>query len=78
MNLKLIDVTEKDLKEKNSTWHGPVLIHWHTAQMIQKVLDRHGLDLHIGIQNDDMTVAHIDVVPKPEEVDSSMLGEYII
>lgn len=74
MNLKLIDVTEKDLKDKKSTWHGPVQIHWHTAQMIQKVLDRHGLDLHIGMQDDDMSVAHIDIVPKPEEVESSMLG----
>jgi len=74
MNLKIIDVTEKDLKDTKSTWHGPVHIHWHTAEMIQNVLDRHGLDLHIGIENDDMTKAHLDVFPKPEEVESSMLG----
>ena len=74
MNLKQIDITEKDLADKNSTWHGPVHIHWHTAEKIQKVLDRHGLDLIVGIKDDDMTVAHVDIVPKQEEVDSSMLG----
>jgi hypothetical protein len=73
MNLKIVDVTEKDLKDNASTWHGPVHIHWHTAEMIQKVLDRHDLDLHIGVENDDPSVAYVDVAPKPEEVDSSML-----
>ncbi|MHA2279944.1 MAG: KTSC domain-containing protein [Promethearchaeota archaeon] len=74
MKLKLIDVTEKDLEDKNSTWHGPVHIHWHTAEQIQYVLDRHNLDLVLAIQNDNMTIAHVDVVPKQEQVESSMLG----
>lgn len=73
--LREIDITTQDLKNSSSTWHGPVFLHWHTAEELQAVLDRHGLDLLIGLCDDDRTRTYIDVVPKPEHVESSMLDE---
>ncbi len=75
MKLREVDITENDLKHSSSTWHGPVQIHWHTAEQMQTVLDRHGMDLLIGIRNDNKTECYMDVVPKQEEVQSSMLGD---
>jgi len=74
MNLTQLDITEKDLKDKDSTWHGPVNIHWHTAQKIQDVLDRHKLQIMVGMPEDEFDLVYVDIVPKPEEIDSSMLG----
>lgn len=74
MNLKQIDITQSDLKDKNSTWHGPVHMHWHTAQKVQDILDRHELDLTVGMLNDEFDAVYLDIIPKQEKVESSMLG----
>lgn len=72
MSFREVEVTAEETDQKNSGWHGPLLLDEDTATWIQRSLDENGLDLIVGAQDSGSEV-YVKVAPKPQEVDSSMM-----
>lgn len=67
-----VEVIQAETDQKDSGWHGPLILDDDTAMWIQHALDDNDLDLIVGTQNSDSEV-YVKVAPKPQEVDSSMI-----
>ena len=67
-----VTVTPAETDQKDSGWHGPLILDEDTASWIQNALDESGLDLIVGAQGTASEV-YVKVAPKPQEVESSMM-----
>ena len=72
INFRQVDVTADEADQKDSGWHGPLILNDDTARWIQNALDESDLDLVVGIQEFNAEV-YVKVAPKPQEVESSMM-----